>query len=114
MALSDKLNLIVKRYVGRQLPLLIQAEFFGWVQRSRLFWATIDGLPLRIKDVTPPESVEISRASRRGQEFDTLQWKGKPVPPSCTFKSGYLWPGKPKDVAGNGEGAMSTFSRQFK
>ena len=36
-------------------PLLIQAEFFGWVNRSRLFWASIDGVPMSPDRVQLPE-----------------------------------------------------------
>ena len=97
----------------RSEPAMIEAGTMGWVHRRRLYWVSgpLGGLnPL----LTLPAAWSWGSSSK--SDVPAIQFQGsKPIPPRVVWESGFQPLINPKEVmAQKGQGAIHTFTREFK
>ena len=97
----------------RSDPILINAGPCGWVQRRRLFWLS-SRLRGASKELQPPASWNWVESETH--PIPELRYEGpKPIPGRVTWEDGYAPMLDPALVVSmKGEGAMHTFTREFR
>ena len=98
-------------------PVGIDAGVFGWVRRSRLYFATCRGMPLlRSKELKLPQGFTWHERAMGDDGFKatSVKYEGKPVPAQVHYEEGFKLLVDPKAVVrDDGRGAIAPFTRDF-
>lgn len=93
-------------------PILIEAGFFGWVHRKRLYWLASESRSLSSDTPLPAEWAWVPPAGHKPLE---LRYQGKkPFPPRVVWEQGFTPLFDPSVVMKvGGQGGFHTFTREF-